>query len=343
MIDAIEDYIAACPYVLAPDGPLFVGVRGDQVAHYLNKSDLILAVGSSLSPGRFSHAIPNAATKTIIHCNVDELHINKMYPTAHAVIGDARLILQALRQEVSDRTSGAGWPADNVAAEVKAARDEALARAQEEIRGLVGPRPAERGHEFLVGRDAAGRRIGWIWWAPSPRGMRHLLDVGSSRLSWTRPCAAMASVAACSAPPREHVLETGRGACPERPPVGRGGHGALRELGIHVAFQDDKALEMRKRMRRYDEPIEAYAAVAREMSWFAARNHHAHYQVEHSIEDVLDKHLQPLGVPVLYKLPLGHGKHQASIPLGVRYTLDADARTLTVDESPFEGSRGRAT
>ncbi|HZU21056.1 MAG TPA: LD-carboxypeptidase [Gaiellaceae bacterium] len=54
-----------------------------------------------------------------------------------------------------------------------------------------------------------------------------------------------------------------------------------------------------------------------------------------SIEDVLDKHLRPLGVPVLYKLPLGHSKHLASIPLGVRYTLDADARTLTVDESPF--------
>jgi len=98
--------------------PLFVGVRGDQVAHYLNKSDLILAVGSSLSPGRFSHAIPDAAKKTIIHCNVDELHINKMYPTAHAVIGDARLTLQALRQEVSDRTSGAGRTAGNVAAEV---------------------------------------------------------------------------------------------------------------------------------------------------------------------------------------------------------------------------------
>ncbi len=52
---------------------------------------------------------------------------------------------------------------------------------------------------------------------------------------------------------------------------------------------------------------------------------------------MLDQHLEPLGVPVLYKLPLGHGKHLASIPLGVRYTLDADARTLTVDESPFEG------
>src|ERR1700752_2493769 len=107
--------------------PLFVGVRGDQVAHYLNKSDLILAVGSSLSPGRFSHGIPDAAKKTIIHCNVDELHINKMYPTAQAVIGDARLTLQALRQEVPAR-SGAGRAAGDVAAEVRAARDEALAR-----------------------------------------------------------------------------------------------------------------------------------------------------------------------------------------------------------------------
>jgi muramoyltetrapeptide carboxypeptidase len=59
------------------------------------------------------------------------------------------------------------------------------------------------------------------------------------------------------------------------------------------------------------------------------------WRASRSLEDVLDHHLQPLGVPVLYKLPLGHGKHLASIPLGVRCTLDADARTLTVDESPF--------
>jgi muramoyltetrapeptide carboxypeptidase len=54
-----------------------------------------------------------------------------------------------------------------------------------------------------------------------------------------------------------------------------------------------------------------------------------------SLEDVLEEHLEPLGVPVLYRLPLGHGKHLASIPLGVRYTLDADRRTLTLEESPF--------
>jgi acetolactate synthase-1/2/3 large subunit len=111
--------------------PLFVGVRGDQVEHYLNKSDAILAVGSSLSPGRFSHRIPGAAKKTIIHCNVDELHINKIYPTAQAVIGDARMTLQALRQEISDRTSGAGRPAGTTATQVKAARDKGLAKYRE--------------------------------------------------------------------------------------------------------------------------------------------------------------------------------------------------------------------
>ena len=108
-----------------------MGVRGDHVSEYLNKSDLILAVGSSLSPGRFSHGIPNAASKTIIHCNVDELHINKIYSTAQAVIGDARFTLQALAAEVSSQTSGKGRPAENVAAEIRSARDSGLAKYRE--------------------------------------------------------------------------------------------------------------------------------------------------------------------------------------------------------------------
>jgi len=54
-----------------------------------------------------------------------------------------------------------------------------------------------------------------------------------------------------------------------------------------------------------------------------------------TLEDVLEQYLEPLGVPVLYKLPLGHGKHLASIPLGVRCTLDADMRSLNVDEPAF--------
>jgi muramoyltetrapeptide carboxypeptidase len=52
-----------------------------------------------------------------------------------------------------------------------------------------------------------------------------------------------------------------------------------------------------------------------------------------SIEDVLEMNLGHLGVPVIYKLPLGHGKHLASIPLGVDATLDADGATLTIEQS----------
>ena len=111
--------------------PLFVGVRGGQVNEYFSKSDLILAVGTSLSPGRFSHAIPNAAQKTIISCNVSELDVNKVFPTAHALIGDARFALQALVRELSAQTEGKGRQPGSVAEEVKAARDTALATYRE--------------------------------------------------------------------------------------------------------------------------------------------------------------------------------------------------------------------
>ena len=51
-----------------------------------------------------------------------------------------------------------------------------------------------------------------------------------------------------------------------------------------------------------------------------------------SLEQVLEERLEPLGVPVLYLLPVGHATHLATLPLGVTATLDADARTLTVDQ-----------
>ena len=111
--------------------PLFVGVRGDHPAEFLEKSDVILAVGSSLSPGRFTHGIPNAANKTIIQCNLDELHINRVYPTHHAVLGDAKFTLQALADGVSERTGGGARNGDDVAAAVKTSRDAGLAKYRE--------------------------------------------------------------------------------------------------------------------------------------------------------------------------------------------------------------------
>lgn len=59
-----------------------------------------------------------------------------------------------------------------------------------------------------------------------------------------------------------------------------------------------------------------------------------------SMEDVFERQFEPMGIPVLFNLPLGHGKHLATIPLGVTATIDADERTLTIDESALEPAEG---
>ncbi len=51
-----------------------------------------------------------------------------------------------------------------------------------------------------------------------------------------------------------------------------------------------------------------------------------------TLEEVLADRLGPLGIPILYGLPLGHGASIATLPLGVTATLDADATSLTVEE-----------
>jgi muramoyltetrapeptide carboxypeptidase len=51
-----------------------------------------------------------------------------------------------------------------------------------------------------------------------------------------------------------------------------------------------------------------------------------------SIEEMLDELIAPLGVPALANVPVGHGKHMATMPLGVPVRLDAGAKTLEVTE-----------
>jgi len=48
-----------------------------------------------------------------------------------------------------------------------------------------------------------------------------------------------------------------------------------------------------------------------------------------TIVDVLTERLGALGVPVLGGLPVGHGRDQLTVPLGVPATLDVEAGTLT--------------
>ena len=53
---------------------------------------------------------------------------------------------------------------------------------------------------------------------------------------------------------------------------------------------------------------------------------------ELSAEDIVEEVLAPLGLPLIFGLPIGHGKHHATVPLGALATLDADRGTLVVEE-----------
>jgi muramoyltetrapeptide carboxypeptidase len=55
-----------------------------------------------------------------------------------------------------------------------------------------------------------------------------------------------------------------------------------------------------------------------------------------SVEEMLDELIAPLGIPAVANVPCGHGKHMATMPLGARVRLDADAKTLDVLEPGVE-------
>ncbi|MQF66220.1 hypothetical protein FIM09_03830 [SAR202 cluster bacterium AC-647-P02_OGT_505m] len=118
---------------------LSAGVRGLHTAHFLHTSDLIISIGSSLSPGRFSHAIPNAAGKKIIVCDINENNVNKIYHTDHALIGDAKITLQALIEELTKRTSGSGIERDNIVDEILGERQKDEAKYHDALNSSETP------------------------------------------------------------------------------------------------------------------------------------------------------------------------------------------------------------
>ncbi|MGH2992892.1 MAG: S66 peptidase family protein [Solirubrobacterales bacterium] len=58
-----------------------------------------------------------------------------------------------------------------------------------------------------------------------------------------------------------------------------------------------------------------------------------------SIEEMLDELIAPLGIPAIANVPVGHGKHMATMPLGVTVRVDGDAKTLEVVEAAVEPTK----
>jgi len=104
--------------VFPENHPLSVGVRGIPASYFLDTADLIFGVATSLNKGRFSHIIPNAAQKIIVQTAIDEFDVNKNYRVDHAMIGDAKLVLRQMIEDVK-KQAGSGGRSRNEALEEK--------------------------------------------------------------------------------------------------------------------------------------------------------------------------------------------------------------------------------
>ena len=88
--------------------PLSLGSGGraisSTVRSFLDDADLIIGIGCSFALTMFGVAMPPG--KTIIHATLDSQDLNKDIPAQHALIGDAKLTLQALNTALAgeDRT-----------------------------------------------------------------------------------------------------------------------------------------------------------------------------------------------------------------------------------------------
>lgn len=102
----------------------------------------------------------------------------------------------------------------------------------------------------------------------------------------------------------------------------------LEDLDMH-AFTFDTALT---HLRNAGKLEAAAGIVVGEMKNTGWREDFASFMQDMSIEDVLEEVIGPLGVPCIYGLPIGHGKHHATVPHGALATLEADTGRLVVEE-----------
>jgi acetolactate synthase-1/2/3 large subunit len=129
---------------IAEDHPLALGVVGSNggtmpARALVDQADLVVFVGcraGSVATERWRHPAPGKVR--VVHIDVDPAVIGANYPTEVAVVGDARLALAALRDEVArfidippDRSRGLGREAVAKAKAEKFAAFAELARSDE--------------------------------------------------------------------------------------------------------------------------------------------------------------------------------------------------------------------
>lgn len=212
---------------LPENHPLSVGAGGraghDLWRHFIGKADLLFAIGASLSQGpgaRFPPALK------IIQSTISEQALNKDYRVHHAILGDAKLVLQQLLVEARKQLQGHSRPVNEpLQAEIAQVKDQWLTKwmpllTSDEIpinpyRAVWDLCQALDHEQTIMTHDAGWPRdqVAPFWETPVPRGY----------LGWGHHSTLGFSVSA---------LIGAKLAAPEKICAGFIGDGALGENGI---------------------------------------------------------------------------------------------------------------
>ncbi len=68
------------------------------IVHFLRKADVVFGIGTSFTRTNYGMTIPPG--KTMVHSTIDPSDVNKDYKADYALLGDAKLVLQALIAEI---------------------------------------------------------------------------------------------------------------------------------------------------------------------------------------------------------------------------------------------------
>ena len=109
------------------DHPLSLGASAvsttKPISHFLQKADVVFGIGCSFTRTNYGKTIPPG--KVMVHSTNDPADVNKDYVADYALIGDAKLVMQALINEIKGQTNGVGKRNDrDVAPEVQAVKEE---------------------------------------------------------------------------------------------------------------------------------------------------------------------------------------------------------------------------
>ena len=165
--------------------PLALGAGGrtrpKMLMHFLQKADLVFAIGSSCIKEGFTTPIPDG--KRVIQSTIDERDLAKDYTLEHAIIGDAKLVLGQLIEEVKSQIGAQGRKGNStVAAEVKTVKDEWLKEWTPKLTSNETPiNPYRLIHDMMqvldpaktiITHDAGGPRDQLLpfWECPTPGG-----------------------------------------------------------------------------------------------------------------------------------------------------------------------------